>query len=284
MAGLADYLKSPFVIRALIAVVLISVNAGFAGSYATFRNSTFLIAGAGHAALAGAAAIILLHSAGLLLGVDPMIGGAVTSVLLAVLAAHIGYRSREGEIDTAIGVGFAFSMAVAVLIISLIPESATKVWGILMGDLLLVTWSDIVIMAVTTCAITLLFILFHREFLFITFDIEGARAFGINASFYNILMFGLIGLSVAVLIKGIGAILVFALMVGPAAASMLVAGSVRRVIAGAILIAFASGILGILLAWVFDISVSALTAFFAALSYLLVRGWLMVSHRRRSPV
>ncbi len=284
MDGMISYLSSPLVVRAFLAVILIAINAGIAGSFAAFRNSTFLVAGASHAALAGAAVIILLHSFGVCLGVDPMIGGAVTSVLLALLAGHAGYVGKRGEVDTAIGVGFAFSMAVAVLLISLIPESASRVWSILMGDLLLVTWSDIAIITVATAVIAALFIIYRREFLFITFDIDSAKAFGIHAERYNLLMFGLIGLSVALLLKGIGAILVFAMMVAPAATSMLIAGSVRRVIIGAMLIAFISGILGIILSFYIIVSVSALTAFFATSAYLIVRAVVVISRRYEKPL
>ncbi|HDS31034.1 MAG TPA: metal ABC transporter permease [Firmicutes bacterium] len=280
MESIREYFSSPFVIRGLAATILIAINAGVAGSFAAFRNSTFLIAGASHAALAGAAAIILFHSIGVMTGVDPMIGGGISAILLTLLAAYAGYSGKTGDVDTAIGVGFAFSMAVAVLIISLIPESAARVWAILLGDLLLVTYSDLRLMSLATVIVVAAFMLFSSEFLFITFDIGGAKAFGIRAERYNLLMFGLIGLSVAVMLKGIGAILVFAVMVAPPAASMLFARSVGRVIAGAVLIALSSGILGIFVSYFINISVSALTAFFAASAYFIGLVILFVQKKR----
>ncbi|MFH1677010.1 MAG: metal ABC transporter permease, partial [bacterium] len=125
LPGILGYLTSPFVERALIATVLIAINAGIAGSFTTFRSSVFLVAGSAHAALAGAAGIILLQYFGMLAGVDPMIGGSITSILLARLAAKVSMSGKHGDVDTAIGVGFAFSMAIAVLLISMIPESAS---------------------------------------------------------------------------------------------------------------------------------------------------------------
>jgi len=279
MERLGDYLTSPFVVRAYIAVLIVAVNAGIAGSFASFRNSTFLIAGASHAALAGAAAVILLVTSGIISDIDPMIGGAVTAVMLSLMAGHVNYTGRSGETDTAIGVGFAFSMAIAVLLISVIPESASRVWAILMGDLLLVTWDDLVLMGFATAIIAALFLIFFRQFIFITFDMEGAKAFGINAYWYNFLMFGLIGMSSALLLKGIGAILVFAMMVAPSATAMLVAGSVRRIITGAFLIAVGSGLAGILVSYFIDVSVTALTATFATGAYVVVRIWVHLAGR-----
>ncbi len=281
MSSASEYLGSPFIVRAFLAVILIAVNAGLVGSFAAFRSSTFLVEGASHAALAGAAAIILLHSIGIWMGVDPMVGGAVSAVLLALLAGHASYAGKKADVDTAIGVGFAFSMAIAVLLISLIPESATKVWGILLGDLLLVTWTDLGMMAAATVIIAAFFFAFRREFLFITFDIEGAKAFGVHAKRYNLLMFVLIGLAVAVMLKAIGAILAFALMVAPAATSILIARSVRRVIVGAMLIALASGVLGIVLSYFIDVSVSGLTALFATAGYLVTRVAVTYLNRQR---
>jgi zinc/manganese transport system permease protein/zinc transport system permease protein/iron/zinc/copper transport system permease protein len=280
MEKLGEYLGSPFVERALIASVLIALNAGVAGAFAMFRNSTFVISGAGHAALAGAAAIILLHTINLALNVDPMIGGGITAVMLSVLAAYASYHGRTGETDTKIGVGFAFSMAVALLLVSLVPESAAKVWSILVGDILLITWSDLVILLIETLIVTSLFMLFHREFMFITFDIEGAKAFGINAGAFNLLMFALIGLSVAALLKGIGAILVFAMMVAPAATAMQLSSSVRGVIIGGALIALISILAAILISFYVKFSVSALAAFLASATYFIVAAILNYSEKR----
>jgi len=280
MTRFIEYMGSPFVVRALLASVLIALNAGVAGSFAMFRNSTFLVSGASHAALAGAAAIILLHALGFWAGVDPMIGGGVTAVLLAVLAAHAGFHGKQGEIDTQIGVGFAFSMGIALLLVSMIPEAASRVWSVMIGDILLVTWSDLVLLTIETAVVIFLFFAFRHEFLFITFDIEGAKAFGINAGKYNLLMFALIGLSVAAMMKGIGAILVFAMMAAPAATAMLMARSIAKVIMGSILIAFAASVLGILVSFYVNLSVSALAACFSAGAYFGVAGFQKWSRRK----
>ena len=116
--------------------------------------------------------------------------------------------------------------------------------------------------------------------MFITFDIEGAKAFGINAGAFNLLMFALIGLSVAALLKGIGAILVFAMMVAPAATAMQLSSSVRGVIIGGALIALISILAAILISFYVRFSVSALAAFLASATYFVVAAILNYSERR----
>ncbi len=271
MGDFAAYLSSPFVQRAFIALVLASVNAALSGAFASFRNSTFLISGASHAALGGAALVIVLEVNGVVAGIDPLVGAALFAVVLALLAAHASARGQHADIDVTVGVGFALAMAVAVLLISLVPESASRVWGLLMGDLLLVSSSELVLVGVLTFVVAAAFFVFRREFLFVTFDMEGAKAFGIRATRYNYLLFALIGLSSAILVKSIGAILVFAMLSAPAATALRVAKSVGAAMWLAFGFALLAGVLGILVSYTTGFSVSALCAFFAAGAYFVVR-------------
>lgn len=280
MADLVEYLRSPFVLRALVGLLLIAVNAGLAGAFAAFRSATFLISGAAHAALAGAALVLVAGGALAASDIGPVLGGAVFAIGLALLAAASRDTQGQRETDVTIGVGFAFSMALAVLLISLIPEQAARVWGILLGDMLLLSSGDLWVLGLTTAFVALCFALCWRPFLFITFDLEGARAFGIRTAPYNYLLFALIGLSTAVLLKSVGAIVVFAMLAAPAATAKLFASSVRRTMAYAFLIALLSGILALLLSSVLRFSVSALAALIASGSYFAGRGLVWLRERR----
>lgn len=271
MTDLWEYLRSPFVQRALIGVVLIAINAGLAGAFAAFRSATFLVSGAAHAALAGAAFVLVIWGAAVS-DVAPVIGGVVTAVILALMAANSSSRSGRRGVDNTIGVGFAFFMALAVLLISMIPSSAARVWSILIGDLLLLTPADLWLLGGMTTLLALAFGLCWRPFLFITFDIEGAQAFGLRANLYNHLLFALIGLSTAVLLKGVGAIVVFAMLAAPAATALLFANSVGKAMAYAFLIALLSGVIALVMSEYLQFSVSAMAALLASGSYFVGRG------------
>lgn len=274
------YMVSPFVQRALIGVVLIAINAGFAGAFAAFRGATFLVSGAAHAALAGAAFVLVIWGA-TTGDVAPIIGGAATAVLLALMAANSGARADRRGVDNTIGVGFAFFMALAVLLISMIPSAAARVWSILLGDLLLLTRADLWLLGGMTTLLVVAFGLCWRPFLFITFDMEGAQAFGLRAGLYNYLLFALIGLSTAVLLKGVGAIVVFAMLAAPAATAMLFAESVPRTMVYSFLIALLAGVVALIISNYLQFSVSAMAALLASGSYFAGRGimWL----RRAAP-
>jgi len=277
------YLSSPFVLRAIAGLVLVSVNAAFSGAFAGFRNSTFLVSGTSHAALGGAALVIVLETHGVATGVSPLLGGALFAVVLALIAGNASNRGAEADVDTAIGVGFALAMALAVLLISLVPESASRVWGLLMGDLLLVTTGELWLLGGMTLLVVALFALFRKEFLFITFDMEGAKAFGIRATRYNYLLFALIGLSSAILVKAVGAILVFAMLSAPAATALLLARSVGQAMWVSFWLALLAGLLGIVVSFFTGFSVSGLAALFATGAYFSVRGWQWARRLREHP-
>jgi len=251
-----------YIIRAIIAIFILAINAAIAGVFTIFKDVTFLVAGAAHAALAGASLAIVL-SLFFNLNFDPIIGAIIFSVLIAIFSAH------AKKTNIAIGIGFAASMSLAVLFISLIREQAARVWGLLFGDLLLLTDHDIIIMAITTIFILMLVIYFHREFLFISFDNEGAMASGINVKLFNYILLSIIAISTVIIMKGVGAILVYAMLVAPAAASNEFAKSVLQVFSMAAIIALASGFVGLALAFYFNVSPGAIASLIATSFYFL---------------
>ncbi len=276
-----DYVTSPYVLRALAGVALIAVNAGVSGAFAAFRRSTFLISGASHAALAGAALVIVLETHGLIVGLDPLVGAAFAAVALGLLAAWASNRGSDELVETAIGVGFAFSMALAALLMSVIPEAATRVWSVLLGDVLLLTNGDLCRMTGVTLAVCCVMWWFRRPLLFVTFDIEGAKSFGIRAGLHNTLLFGLIALSCAVVLKSVGAIVVYAMLVAPAATALLLCGSVKQAMLTATAIAMVSGLAAIGLSYSFGrLSVGALAALLSCLTYFAALCWRATARRR----
>ncbi|RLI72224.1 ABC transporter permease, partial [Archaeoglobales archaeon] len=123
-----SFTLQPYILRSILAVLLIAINASITGSFTIFRNVSFLVAGASHAALAGAALAIVLGVYGIFT-FNPIIGGAIFAVFTALAA---GYAAKD-DINTAIAISFAMSMSLAILFISMIREYAARVWGLLMG-------------------------------------------------------------------------------------------------------------------------------------------------------
>ncbi|HHO57378.1 MAG TPA: ABC transporter permease [Thermoplasmatales archaeon] len=249
-----------FIIRAIVAIFLLAINSSLAGSFTIFRDVPFLVAGSAHAALAGAALFIVLEG---WVAINPFLGAVLFAILIAVSA------SRAKQANVAIGISFAFSMSLAVLFISLIKEQAARVWGLLFGDLLLLTDRDILMMTTFTVILLAIYLVFMREFLFISFDAEGAEVSGINVAWFNVLLLSTISLATVVAMKAVGAILVYAMLMAPAAAANRVAGSVGRVFLLSGVFALVAGFLGMLVAMILPVAPSAVAALMVTTIYFI---------------
>ncbi len=259
----------PFLLRALLAVLLISVNAALAGTFTVFRNVSFLVAGAAHAALAGAALAIVLEELGV--RVPVLLGGAVFAVFAALIAGYASGRGKMGKDDTntAIAVSFALSMSLAVLFISMIREYAARVWGLLIGDLFLLSYSDLKLMVLSTLFVVLVSVALYRAFLFVSFDAEGALSCGVNVSLYDYVLLSTVAIAVVVIMGGVGAILVFAMFVAPSATATRIVNSVRGVFLLSFVLSLVSGVSGIILSFLLPFSPGAIAATLVSSAYFL---------------
>ncbi len=252
-------------LRGIVAVFLISIVSATVGSFSVFRSTTFLVSGIAHGALAGASLGIFLSLS--LFPADPMLVALAFSLFFAVA---IGYAVRKNEnVDVSTGVMFAFSMSLAVLFLAMLREYATVAWGLLIGDILLLSESDVQILLASVATIVLIFILFYRKMLFSIFDPESAEAMGLHVFRYNTLLFVLIAIGVVSLLKCVGAILVYALLIVPAAASRRMLRSVEGTILGAFIIALASGLGGLFLSTIIGFAPSAIAGLIASGIYAI---------------
>jgi len=261
-----------YLLRAFLAIIAVSINASVAGTLTVFRKASFLVAGASHAALAGAALAVLLGSFGL--EYDYFLIALVFAVVSAVLAS---YAARFRDINTGIAISFALSMSLVALFLSVTREYAAKAWELFFGDLLLLTENDIYIITLSTAVVVLVFVYFYYRFLFIFFDPEGAEAFGLNVKVLDYILVSIISLSVVSALKAVGAILVFAIFVVPAAAAKEVAKSVHSVFYMSFLLSFTCLGIGILLSLTVPVPTGAFAAFLTSLIYFII---LIVSRLR----
>ncbi len=252
-------------LRAIIASVMISINASIAGSLTVFRRASFLVAGSAHSALAGVALALFLGS----------VGVKVHYFLLAMVAAlcfaYLSARSaRKGDINTGIATAFSLSMALAAILISLTRNSASNAWQFLFGDILLLTESDFAIIALSTAIIVVVTSQFYPKFLFISFDPEGAEAACVNVHLYDFILIALISASVVTALKAVGAVLVFSIFIAPSSAARLLGKSLSSIFIFSFIIALFSLYAGILASFYFYLPSGAVAAAIASLAYFAV--------------
>jgi ABC-type Mn2+/Zn2+ transport system permease subunit len=263
-------ISSPFIQRALLAAVLVAVIAAASGTFLVFRGLSFMASGVAHAALGGTALGIFLQESGIVPWFDPILGALLFSVLVAVFTGYAGESGITQKMEVAVGVSFALSMSLAVFLMYYIPPyRVPQIWGYLVGDILLLNDLDIIMLVSTAILLGVITLMFNKEFVYVSVDMEGSVAHGMNARLYHYLMLIVSALAIAIATKAVGAILVYAILVAPAAASSELVKSVRGVIFSVFLIALIAEIIGLASSFVVYVSPSAIAGILAALAYVL---------------
>jgi len=270
LIAMIDIIIPPFLMRAVIGAVLIAVVASTSGTFLVFRGLSFMASGVAHAALGGAALGLFLQYSGIAPWFDPILGALLFSVFVALVTGYAGESGITERMEVAVGVSFALSMSIAVFLMYYIPPTQVpQIWGYLIGDILLLLDFDIVMLAGTALLVLIVTLMFNKEFVYVSVDMEGSLAHGLNARAYHYLMLIVFALAIALATKAVGAILVYAIMVAPAAASNELVRSVRGVIVAVFCIALLSELTGLAASFAFRASPSAIAGILAALSYVV---------------
>ncbi|RLC60039.1 MAG: metal ABC transporter permease [Chloroflexi bacterium] len=265
-----ELLSYTFMQRALIAGALIGALCAVIGVYVVLKGLSFIGAGIAHASFGGVAL-------GFLLGVNPVL----TAVVFCLLTAWgIGLVSRKGQIkeDTAVGIFFASTMALGILLIGLMRGYNVDLFGYLFGSILAVTPQDVWVTIGLGAAVLGVVGLLFKELLFITFDPEMAEVTGVPAGKLYFLLLSLIAVTVVVSIKVVGIILVSALIVTPAAAAYQLTEDFRRMMALSVVFGVGSTVGGLLLSYWLNTASGATIVLLATLVFFVAA---MCSPRRR---
>jgi len=236
-----EILSYTFMQRALIAGAFIGVLCAVMGVYVVLRGLSFIGAGIAHASFGGVAI-------GFFVGVNPV----WTAVIFCLgIGWAIGLVSRKGNVkeDTAVGIFFASTMALGILLIGLMEGYNQDLFGYLFGSILAVTRQDVWITLGVGLGILAVVILLFKELMFVTFDPEMAEVSGIPAEKLYFLLISLVALTVVISIKVVGIVLVSALLITPAAAAYQWSEGFRRMMALAIIFSLISTTGGLFLSY-----------------------------------
>jgi len=276
MPSLLIILSSPFFIRALVASILISLITATMGSFTVFRGLTFITATISHSVWAGAALGLIIQIY-LINWLNPIIVTTIVGVTVAIFIALLSGDGSAEKFDVAIGIMFALSMSFAILFVSMLREYASRTFGIIIGDILLLSNEDLMSLIILSSIVVLLTMIFINQFTFISFDMEGAEASGLNSAAYQLLMFILIAFSIVVLVKSVGAILVYAILTIPPATANEIADNVQNAMVLAFVFSLISTIGGLFLSIYLNVAPSALMGLIATGIYFIVKG---INYRR----
>ena len=213
MSYLLEPLQYAFMVRALLASVIVGVLCAVMGTYVVLRGMAFLGDALAHAILPGVAVAYLLHG--------NLLIGAIVAAL--VIALSIGLFSKQGTIkeDTAIGILFAAALALGVALISSIQTYAVDLSHILFGNVLGVSPLDLQLTAGLGLLILLAVWVLYKPFLIISFDPILAATLRLPADLLRYVLLMLLALTVVVSLQTVGVGLAAAMLVTPAATAYL---------------------------------------------------------------
>ncbi|MHC1636518.1 MAG: metal ABC transporter permease [Candidatus Methanospirareceae archaeon] len=274
-----EILQYEFMRNAFIAAFLGSIACGIVGVYVVVKRIVFISGGIAHAAFGGV-------GIGYFLGMEsnPMPYVLPFTVLSAILMRITCKRAKIAE-DTAIGILWVIGMSLGVILVNLTPEYTINPFDYLFGNILLVSKMDIILMGVLDVVIVVFVILLYKELQAISFDEEYATTLGLPTEGLYLLLLCLVALSVVILMRVVGIILVIAMLTIPAAMSKQFTNrmSSMMLLSTVFCLIFIMG--GMCIAYVFDLPTGATIVLFSTFVFLFSA--VMNYHRLRkksSPV
>ena len=242
---LLDPFAFPFMVRALVAVVLVGAVCGALGVYVVLRGMAFLGDALAHAILPGVA-------------VGYLVGGGARGPLFwwglgtAVLASvGIGAVSRGARLkeDTAIGIIFAGMFALGIALVSTMRSYAVDLSHLLFGNVLGVGPDDLLRVGIFGVLVLVVLVVLYKEFLVLSFDPILAATLRMPVTLLHHLMLLLLAVAVVVSMQTVGVAMMIALLVTPAATALLLTRRLPRMMMLSAALGALSGVIGLYLSY-----------------------------------
>lgn len=248
--------------NSILAAAILGVVGGLVGVFVMQRDMAFAVHGISELSFAGAAAALLF-------GANVVVGSLTGSLIAALIIGVLGSKARDR--NSIIGVLMPFGLGLGILLLALYPGRSGNKFGLLTGQIVSVDIPQLgVLIAISVIVLAVLLVIW-RPLSFDSLDPEVAAARGVPGRALSIAFMVLLGLTVAVAVQIIGALLVLALLVTPAAAALRVSSSPVLVPVLSMVFGFVSAVGGILLALGGSLPISPYITTISFLIYLVCR-------------
>lgn len=269
-----EILQYDFMRFALLAGLLASIACGIVGTLVVVNRLVFLAGGVAHAAYGG---VGLAFYAGL-----PVLPCAVGFSLCSSLIMAAVSLKHTNKSDTAIGVLWAAGMAVGIILIDLTPGYNVDLMSFLFGSILAVPVEDLQLMLWLDGIILLLTLIFYPGLKVLSFDPDFAKARGLPVTFLHGLLVAMCAVSVVMIIRVVGLILVIALLTIPPFMAERSASSLHGMMISATLWSIFFCFTGLAVAYQFDLTSGACIISVAAICFFSGMGWDAIKYKLAS--
>lgn len=258
----------PFFRYALLTGIFASVPFGIIGTFVVVRRISYIAGAIAHCVLGGIGLGMYLEKAVGITWFGPMQGAVLVALLAAVILALVSRYAAERE-DSVIGALWAVGMATGLLFIAKTPGYVDPM-SYLFGNILLVSKQDFIFVLVLDVLVLGLVTLFYNKFLAVCFDEEFARLRGVHTGLMYLLLLCLAALTIVLLVRVVGIVMVIALLTLPAAVSGNLSRNIRQMMVFAVLLCACFVVLGLGVSYNLDLPSGPVIIVIAALVYLLV--------------
>lgn len=214
-------LTTPFMVNAFLAGLCIAVAAGVVGYFTIARHSTFAAHAIAHIGLPGATGAVLL-------GLPVAVGLGGFALAGALVIAALGKRASEREIAT--GTVLAFATGLGLFFARMSSSASQQLQSILFGSILTITDDQIVGFAIFDIVLLVVMAVIYRPLLFSSLDEQVAQAKGVPIGVMNALFMAVLAGVITIAVPAVGTLLIFALVVTPAATATVVTTTPLRAI------------------------------------------------------
>jgi zinc transport system permease protein len=252
-----------FIIKGLLGAIFASITAGLAGTYVVSRRMVFLSGGITHASFGGI-------GIGYFLGINPVVGAAVFGIMSALGVEYLSVKQKIRE-DSAIGILWAFGMAIGIIFIYLTPGYTPNLMSYLFGSILTVSRADIIALGVMSVILILYFGIFYRTILYISFDEVFARTYSSYVDVFKYITTSLIALTIVLNIRMAGVVLVISLLTIPPNIAMLFTRVYFKIVIWSVIAGFIGTATGYAISYYAGIPVGATIIFTLVIIWVLAK-------------
>ncbi len=249
--------------HALFGSFLTAIACGIVGTYIVSRRLVFISGGITHASFGGL-------GLGFFLGINPILTAFIFSVLSAF---GVEWASKKQDIreDSAIAGVWALGMALGVIFTFLTPGYAPNLSAYLFGNILTISMWDIFWIALLSILLTVFFLLFSREIVYVAFDRDFARTQGLPVRTIEYVMMFFIAATIVLSIRLIGIMLLMSLLTLPQITVNLLTSDFRKIVVGSILIGFAGCVAGLVCSYFLNVPSGAFIILVLVLFFLTIK-------------
>lgn len=259
-----NILQYDFILKGLLGAIFASITAGLAGTYIVSRRMVFLSGGITHASFGGI-------GIGYFAGINPVICAAVFGILSALGVEYLSVRQKIRE-DSAIGILWAFGMAIGIIFIYLTPGYTPNLMSYLFGSILTVTNTDIIALGIMSVILILYFGIFYRTILYISFDEVFARTYSSYVDIFKYLTTSLMALTIVLNIRMAGVILVLSLLTIPPNIAMIFTRVYYKIIIWSVIAGFIGTAAGYVISYSAGVPVGATIIFTLVILWVIAKG------------